>query len=68
MIIATLAFAYWAFLIAYNLLQNLWKSVLVAIATFFVSLIAITYDVIALLVIVIVALLVLTLVLVLGKK
>ena len=68
MIIASLGLAFWAFLIAYELLPKLWQSVMVAIVIFFATMIAITCDITALLAIIIIALPLLTIILFFAKN
>ena len=68
MIIASIGLAFWAFLIAYELLPKLWQSVMAAIVIFFATMIAITYDITALLAIIIIVLPILTILIAIGKN
>lgn len=44
MILVSLAFAFWAFILAYHVFQEYWKSGIAALVTFILSVISLTYE------------------------
>ena len=68
MIIFSLAFAFWAFLIASNIFNSFWAWLATAIITFIIMAIAVTYELAVLLGIVIVVLALMTIAVIIGKK
>ena len=68
MIIASLGMAFWAFIIAYELLPKFWQSGIVAILTFITCMLAISYEIRVLLGIIIIALPLLTIFIAIGRS
>lgn len=60
--------AFWAFLIAYEMLPKLWQSIIAALVIFLLCLLAITNDINGLLYVIWIALPLLTIIIAIGKN